>query len=51
MNTPFVVKPLQKFKAKFKLFGKDPNPNAIVEINNLLASKSVTDIKIKDVQA
>jgi len=51
MNTPFVVKPLQEFKSKFKLFGKTPNPNTIIEINNLLASKPVTDIKIKDVQS
>jgi len=51
MNTPFVEAPLQEFKKKFKLFGKKPNPNAIVKLNNLLASKAVLDVTIKDVQS
>jgi len=51
MNTPFVEAPLQEFKTKFKLFGKKPNPNAIVKLNNLLASKAVLDVTIKDVQS
>jgi len=50
MNTPFSEKPLVEYKAKFKLFGSTPNPNAIIELNNLLASKMITDVSIKDVQ-
>lgn len=49
MENPFKYKPLLKENFIQQLFWTKENDNAIIELNNLLASKPIRDITISDV--
>ncbi|MFK7899750.1 MAG: hypothetical protein AB8B61_03220 [Cyclobacteriaceae bacterium] len=51
MSDAFIKKPLgPPIKGGFKLFNKKPDPNTIIEINNLLASKEINKIGVSEIQ-
>lgn len=48
MTQVFKVKPLEERTFFQKLFGKHPPENALIELNNLLASKPILEISFEE---